>query len=97
MKLPANISRLAELARQEEVPAYAGDLCSDVWGRLHYARPVNREFTVTGFCFAVASSAIAATLVLAWLYSSTPAEQSSLESIFLSYDPLYSIAALSGI
>lgn len=91
-----NFKRLVELARREEIPAYAGDLCAAVQGRLH--RPVyeSGEFTITGLCFAAVSSAAAA-VVIVWLYAGGYVEQTGVEAIFLGYDPLYTMTALGGV
>jgi len=96
MNIHEELTRLAEGARREEIPVYAGDLCADVWGRLHQPRREDREFTITGLCFAAASSVAAAAVVIAWLYAGSAGEQTAMETIFMGYDPLNTLAALGG-
>ncbi len=94
MNIYEELDRLADAARREPVPAYATDLCEDVWARLRRQERGSQEFTITGLCFAVASSAAA---VVLWLYSGGAADATGLETIFREYDPLNTLAALGGI
>lgn len=94
MNLSQRLEHLANLARRETVPAYAGDLCADVYARLGAPRRESREFAITGVCFAILSSAAA---VVVWLYAGGATEATGLEAIFKNYDPLNTLAALSGV